>query len=298
MTGYPDEPAANMPVAREADMIAAVIGRIGTPDLLLTLDQVLKSIADFDLSVVFGYPYGECPRLLHNGYGAHATHEALDAYLRGAYLLDPFYTASVHGHSPGLWRMRELAPDDFFQSDFYGSSEVHPCISLEPGSLVEEIGFLVPLPCGFTAAYSLMRKTGRPPFNEGEMSRLRAFEPIVREALRSHWRQLDSSAPVSPPGGGLEAAFARFAQDYLTYQQRRIVQLILRGHSTLSISTIIGSTEGTVKIHRKNIYRRLGISSQSELFGCFIKSLFGDERSCPDSISGRSDCPPATSFRR
>lgn len=277
MTGYPDGPTTDVLVAREADTIAAVIGRIGTSDLPLALDEFLKSVADFDLTVIFGYPYGECPRLLHNGYGAHATHAALDAYLRGAYLLDPFYTASVHGHPPGLWRMRELAPDDFFQSDFYGASEVHPCISLEPGSLVEEIGFLVPLPCGFTAAYSLMRKTGRPPFDESEMSRLRALEPIVREALRSHWRQLDSGALVNPLDGALEAAFARFAQDYLTYQQRRIVQLILRGHSTLSISTIIGTTEGTVKIHRKNIYRRLEISSQSELFGRFIKSLFVDE---------------------
>ena len=298
MTGYPDEPATGMPVARDADTIAAVIGRIGTPDFPLTLDQMLKSIADFDLSVVFGYPYGECPRLLHDGYGAHATNAALDAYLRGAYLLDPFYTASVHGHPPGLWRMRELAPDAFFQSDFYGASEVHPCISLEPGSLVEEIGFLVPLPCGFTAAYSLMRKTGRQPFDEDEMCRLRALEPIVREALRSHWRQLDSSAPANPPGGALEAAFARFAQDHLTYQQRRIVQLILRGHSTLSISTIIGSTEGTVKIHRKNIYRRLGISSQTELFGCFIKSLFADERLGPDLVAGRSGGPPAPGMRR
>lgn len=277
MAGYPDGPTVDALVARESDTIAAVIGRIGTPDLPLALDELLKSVADFDLTVIFGYPYGECPRLLHNGYGAHATRAALDAYLRGAYLLDPFYTASVHGHPPGLWRMRELAPDDFFHSDFYGASEVHPCISLEPGSLVEEIGFLVPLPCGFTAAYSLMRKTGQPPFDEGEMSRLRALEPIVRATLRSHWRQLDCGAPANPLDGALEAAFAQFAQDHLTYQQRRIVQLILRGHSTLSISTIIGTTEGTVKIHRKNIYRRLGISSQSELFSRFIKSLFADE---------------------
>ena len=39
MTGYPDEPATGMPVARDADTIAAVIGRIGTPDLPLTLEE-------------------------------------------------------------------------------------------------------------------------------------------------------------------------------------------------------------------------------------------------------------------
>ncbi|MCF3948584.1 helix-turn-helix transcriptional regulator [Acidiphilium iwatense] len=267
-------PVVSAPAAPDLGTIAAVVGQIGTPALPLALDGLLRTVTAFDLSVIFGYPYGEGPRLLHDGYGAHATRAALDAYLRGAYLLDPFYTASVQGHPPGLWRMSELAPDHFFQSDFYGASDVHPCISLEPGSLVEEIGFLVPLPCGFTAAYSLMRKTGRSAFSESEMDRLRALEPIVREVVRSQWRQLDSAAPAAALDGALEAAFTRFAQDDLTYQQRRIVQLILRGHSTLSISTIIGTTEGTVKIHRKNIYRRLGISSQSELFGRFIKSPF------------------------
>lgn len=260
------------------DSVASIIGHIGTPELPLALDRMLREVADFDLSVIFGYPFGSPPRLLHDGYGTHATPAALDAYLRGAYLLDPFYTASVQGHLPGLWRMRELAPDDFFQSDFYGAADVHPCVSLEPGSLVEEIGFLVPLPCGFTAAYSLMRKTGRQMFDEFEMSRLRALEPIVRGAVRSHWRQIEDEADGGALGvvlgGALEAAFSRFAHNALTYQQRRIVQLILRGHSTLSISAITGTTEGTVKIHRKNIYRRLGISSQSELFSRFIQSLF------------------------
>jgi DNA-binding CsgD family transcriptional regulator len=34
---------------------------------------------------------------------------------------------------------------------------------------------------------------------------------------------------------------------------------------------------GTVKIHRKNIYAKLGIGSQSELLGLFIRDLTGQE---------------------
>jgi DNA-binding CsgD family transcriptional regulator len=51
------------------------------------------------------------------------------------------------------------------------------------------------------------------------------------------------------------------------------VQLILRGHSNHSISLRLGITEGTAKIHRKAIYDRLDISSQSELFSMFIDFL-------------------------
>ncbi len=50
---------------------------------------------------------------------------------------------------------------------------------------------------------------------------------------------------------------------------------MLRGHSSESISRRFGIYTGTVKIHRKNIYAKLGISSQSELFSRFISYLSG-----------------------
>ncbi len=47
----------------------------------------------------------------------------------------------------------------------------------------------------------------------------------------------------------METAFTSFCEDRLTYQQRRIVQLILRGNSNYAIGLILGVTEGTVKMH-------------------------------------------------
>ena len=65
----------------------------------------------------------------------------------------------------------------------------------------------------------------------------------------------------------------RAAFDVPTSAQHRITKLILPGHSNLSIAENLGITEGTVKQHRYNIYKRLGISSQSELFQRFIDYL-------------------------
>jgi hypothetical protein len=53
---------------------------------------------------------------------------------------------------------------------------------------------------------------------------------------------------------------------------------VLRGHSSDSISQQLGIAQGTVKIHRKNIYNKLKISSQSELFSLFISSLYTDAK--------------------
>ena len=276
--GYEERGDETGMLARESADISAMIGLIGTQDFGQALDRMLRSVTSFDLSVAFAYPYDARPIVLHDGYTAKVSARALSAYLGGAYLLDPFYVACSAGQPAGLWRMRELAPDRFFQSDFSSSAEVHPCVSMESGVLVEEVGFVIPLDGGLQATYSLMRGRGGEPFSEAELERLRVYEPIVREAVRSNWRQHGRSFAPPPSEEGdnvMEAAFDSLCSDRLTKQQRNIVRLILRGHSNLSIGKVMNIAEGTVRIHRKNIYRRLGISSQGALFRIFIDHLNG-----------------------
>lgn len=55
--------------------------------------------------------------------------------------------------------------------------------------------------------------------------------------------------------------------------QRHVARLILQGHSSQSISTALGISVGTVKMHRHTICQRLGIASHTELFRSFINYL-------------------------
>jgi len=52
--------------------------------------------------------------------------------------------------------------------------------------------------------------------------------------------------------------------------------MILRGHSVKSTAQELGISPETVRMHRKNLYMKLGINSQSELFARFIDWLRGD----------------------
>lgn len=251
------------------------------PDLPELVDQALRQIIPFDLSVVFVYPAGEGPRLLFDGLRRCAPAAPMSAYLNGSYLLDPFYLACKSSPLCGLYRMSDFAPDAYFESDYFNSWQVHPCISMDSGSLAEEVAYLFRLPDGSMAAYSLMRSNRSPTFGDDEMAVLRAVEPQVRQALRHHWRTQDHGRPgASPPkpfepsaGHALEEAFASFAASRLTRQQQRIVQLILRGHSNASIGRHLTITEGTVKNHRHQVYERLGVGTQAELFSLFVKHL-------------------------
>nr|WP_254454761.1 helix-turn-helix transcriptional regulator [Acetobacter estunensis] len=71
----------------------------------------------------------------------------------------------------------------------------------------------------------------------------------------------------------LNLSFRNFERERLSPREQDVVALLLRGHSSLSAAKNLGIAEGTVKIHRKNIYAKLGISSQSMLFSRFITSI-------------------------
>ncbi len=258
--------------------MAGLIGRLDAPDFPRALDAALRRLVPYDLSVVFAYPDESPPLLLHDGLGDTGEAGAMDAYLGGTHLLDPFYLACARRIEPGLYRMRALAPDRFFESDYALSPQVHPCISMQSGSLAEEIGFLVALPSGYMAAYSLMRRHGCPPFDAPALARLRAVWPVVERMVTRHWRFLPRAPgargrPSPGDAPDLEAAFASFAPDRLTPRQRRIVQLALRGHGNASIGAHLGISEATAKTHRRAIHTRLGISSQSELFALFVRHV-------------------------
>lgn len=260
----------------QAAAVGGLIAATGSTHYGAALDGLCRLAAGFDMSCVFAFSAKEKPVVIHDGYSATVDRRALRSYLRGAYLLDPFYSACISNRSQGLWRMRDLAPDEFYDSGFAWSREVHPCISDEAGTLIEEIGFVIPLSAGFSATYSLMRNRQGAPFDAAEFAAIRALTPIIAASLRQHWPQVhhaDGGAVQTQGRPDADQVFHQVFGDTLTPAQCAVTKLILRGHGSLSIAENLGITEGTVKIHRSNIYRRLGISSQSELFRRFIDNL-------------------------
>ncbi|PFH21031.1 MULTISPECIES: helix-turn-helix transcriptional regulator [Burkholderia] len=259
----------------------ALVDALGESSFMTTLDDALARIVDFDLTCVLLYEHTHAPLLQHDNLKNVSESDAMHNYLTGTYLLDPVYSACSSGIAAGLYRMAKLAPDAFFDSDYYHSPIVHPCISMTSGSLAEEIVFIgAPTPAR-RVAYSLMRSHGRPRFTDDEIATLGAIQPLLNALLCRH-TIATTPAPPAPPveqpaqdvRGYLEAAFADFATDALTMREQEIVSLILRGHSSLSISHLLDIAEGTVKNHRKHIHAKLGISSQSELFHRFVQHLF------------------------
>ena len=64
-----------------------------------------------------------------------------------------------------------------------------------------------------------------------------------------------------------------FGSELLTEKERSVVQLMLRGHSSKSCARELGISPTTERVHRRNIYAKLHISSQAELFTRFFDAL-------------------------
>lgn len=256
--------------ARTPDLVAM----IGRDDFASSLDAALSAIVPFDISCIFAYPGQDRPVLLHDGLKGVSPGGIMENYLGGTYLLDAVYAACQRRVPQGLYRLSALAPDAFFDGDYYKSPEVHPCISMETGTLAEEIVFIAPIADDVSLAYSLMRQHHQPAFGAEEFTRLQDVSAMVAALMARHWHHLADEAR-DPDGDRIEAAFQSFRHGILTPREQTIVSLILRGHSSLSIAKMLEIAEGTVKIHRKHIHAKLGISSQTELFNLFIAHLMG-----------------------
>ena len=109
------------------------------------------------------------------------------------------------------------------------------------------------------------------------MDLLQALAPVIAGLCSRQWADLvhpigntrtRDAAPRDP--SQVEAAYRQFGAEHLSERERQIVSLILQGHSTGSVAHLLDISPGTVKVHRKNIYRKLNLSTQAELFAAFL----------------------------
>lgn len=239
------------------------------------LVESLQKLAPFDIFSVTVFAPDTNAVLLDNNLEAFVPRRVIENFLAGTYLLDAVYTACCANVPAGLYRLSDLAPDNYFASDFYNSADFHPCVSDKAGSLAEEIVYMT-RPFGEDyLVLSLMRRTSRSNFSAEEFAALKAVEPVVMETMSQHWgnsvARLRNRA--KSPTAMLDKAFSTFASDRLSPREQTIAGLLLRGHSTLSVAHTLGIAEGTAKVHRKNIYDKLGISSQSQMFLMFCNYI-------------------------
>ena len=254
-----------------APLAGSVVSTLDTPELPQALAGFLRQTVPFSYTVVFGYSGTARPIDLHDDFPLAKRKIFVTDYQAGPYLLDPFYLAAVQAFVPGLYRLRDLAPDRFYQGEYYRNYYAQT-------GLAEEIAYFVDLPGQTTLVLSLMRAEKH--FSPREFRALQAVFPFVASAARRHWKTLSHQFGKAGEVLGSQRAqralsddLGSFGAGILTAREREIAAFTLKGHSAESTGQILGISSGTVRIHRRNIYSKLRINSQGELFSRFLRTL-------------------------
>jgi DNA-binding CsgD family transcriptional regulator len=208
------------------------------------------------------------PEVLHHSLAPSRARHYLDRYLAGPYMLDPLYQMALRPDKPAMCRFREAQPDRFHSSEYYRQY-------VERTHLADEMDFL--LDVSPTSALVLVCGRTEKRFTRVELGRLQLVEPVVRSAMQRVWDSRDAVKSHADKNRGmhqrLTECFDNFGEKTLTQREREITQLLLRGHSSKSIARELGIAPGTVMVHKRNLFAKLGITSQYELFSSFIDEL-------------------------
>jgi DNA-binding CsgD family transcriptional regulator len=249
--------------------LAKAIAALGRPGFEPTLWQMLLALARPDNMLVLAYSDGGPALELFRHAGDERVFARLQStYMAGAFRLSPFYGLHLQRSEEGLYRLRDIAPDAFQRSRFYVEY-------FGQTTIIDELAFTVWLGSGLSLNLFLGRdgQSGKV-FSPAEIAACRRIAPVVAELARAHWPVPKLSVqPVEDTPAKLAAAAERVLGVGLSPRQAQVALLILKGHSTLSIGLNLGLSPQTVKVFRKQLYARCGISSQAELFALMLPLL-------------------------
>ncbi|MEM7067635.1 MAG: helix-turn-helix transcriptional regulator [Pseudomonadota bacterium] len=249
--------------------LAAVIDGHGDAAKLL---EAAGCIVPTEAGFCVVYLQNQRPAYLGDTFPEGPPKEAVQRYVDSTYLLNPVYNAYLDGLKPGIHLMADLAPDNWVPSS--DVSDVHKEDDEEIGyrtpgwpTGLEELGILVDLPNGAMGEISLARRSIDGGMNPEFAERLEPFYPLFASAFQRLWDQMaDRQSAKNVQGRKL----TEFGLDVLSPREAEVVQLILKGHSSLSISLKLNVALPTVKTHRRNAYAKLGINTQQQLFSKFL----------------------------
>jgi DNA-binding CsgD family transcriptional regulator len=248
--------------ARWQEVLSGIIAGLAEPEFYPRFSAACELLSGCQSTMVVWLSVSNRPLHLYDDLPEEFASETRNAWFEGAYLLDPFIELFVNRAADGMYRLQDIAPDNFADSEYYRS------YYLETG-LTDEIGLLMSLDDQNSLLVSLGNRD-RESMDSTQLTQLRTALPVLTELCRRQTSAGQGKINFSAP---LDRAFRNFGRDHLSKRECEVVQLILKGHSNKSIAQLLDISVDTVKVFNKRFHTKLDISSQAELFSLFLESI-------------------------
>lgn len=252
------------------EAIASVFRSLGTETFIRTLWESFRVALEFDAGGAMTLFTNQPPQ---KGFFAYSKDKRgsvnEDGYFKGPYALDPVYRHFVAGCDNGLYRLSDVAPDDFLSSEYYRSF-------YSANRVVDSLELIYRIDACSASLLYFEREAGSPAFTPLEIHSAHQWVPVAFGALERH-HQLAQPDPAKQVDRVLHAkvqvTLEHFGASLMTPREREVLGYMLNGYSVTRTAEKLSMAEGTVKIHRNSIHRKLEISSQAELFSLFIRCI-------------------------
>jgi hypothetical protein len=179
--------------------LGTMISAIGSPSFWRSLAEVCSRVAESSGPMIYTFSRRQHPRVLFPESRLEERDLYINSYLRAAYSTDPYYTAFLEKTPARLYTLREIAPADFYQTEYFGEYYRHT-------NVADEVAYLVPVADDSAIHISLTRLWSELPFSEAEIESLRALEPVIMAAVERHLEQ----CPLQAGDSGDEAEGSRW----------------------------------------------------------------------------------------
>ncbi len=249
--------------------LALLITRVGRSDFASQLVATLKSLVPIDDATVLVYPDTDLPVIEYFEVPAGLDRSTLDVFVAGAFVLDPYYQAASRDGRFGVFRLRDLAPRGFRDSEYY-KAWYRNC------GYQDECGYLLPNGANGFINIALGRTGDNSRFTRQQFKALVAVRPVIEVLCQQHWQLRPAAARPEDNVNlreQLNTALNQFGSSLLTEREAQVINLVLHGHSTKTLAEKLSISVETVKLHRKHAYAKLEVGSQAELFYLFLDSL-------------------------
>ena len=263
-------------------VVSEATSLLGEPSFAAALGNGIRELIEADDVSLIRYPDAGPPEIEYTLPPKRRGKTTLDRYVKGPFLLDPFYRAAQVDGRFGVFRLRALAPSGFKESEYF-RTWYHEC------GFQDECGLLIELDSGSLNLALGMTGSSRG-FSKRQVDRLEAVFPAVEAMVRRHWNPLTPATEPTDLRARLQEALGAFGSSVLTRREQQVIELVLLGNSTRLVADKLGISAETVKLHRKHAYAKLDISSQAEMFYLFVDALA--------SHTGDSGADPLTSYHQ
>lgn len=252
-----------------AAALAALVRSMGSAQFVQEVVNTLSMVCGADSGGAMMLFRHQRPRQLLHRFDSTQRTVPDDAYLNGPYVLDPHYQRFLEGCDSGAYWLADIAPDDFYESEYYR-------VFYSQIGVSDSIDVLWRMDADTGLVFFLERSARSRPFDHSTLAAVRLILPALFAVVAKHHEISDAPAAAADDDlthRKVQTTIEHFGSSLLTKREQQVLFYALSGYSSGLTAQRLNTSEGTVKIHRKNIYRKLEIGSQVELFSLFIQCI-------------------------